>query len=54
MTDDYELVSKQLDKASSILAGVESQDDIDKMKDSDYQAISDWLEGTQNRKESIR
>ena len=52
MTDDYELVSKQLDKASSILAGVESQDDIDKMKDSDYQAISDWLEGTQNRKES--
>lgn len=22
------------------------------MKDSDYQAISDWLEGTQNRKES--
>lgn len=52
LTDDYELVSKQLDKASSILAGVESQDDIDKMKDSDYQAISDWLEGTQNRKES--
>ena len=46
LTDDYELVSKQLDKTSSILAGVESQDDIDKMKDSDYQAISDWLEGT--------
>lgn len=52
LTDDYELVSKQLDKASSILAGVESQDDIDKMKDSDYQAISDWLEGTQNRKDA--
>lgn len=52
LTDDYELVSKQLDKASSILKGVESQDDIDKMKDSDYQAISDWLEGTQNRKEA--
>ncbi len=52
LTDDYELVSKQLDKASNILKGVESQDDIDKMKESDYQALSDWLEGTQNRKES--
>ena len=52
LTDDYELVSKQLDEASGILKGVESQDDIDKMKESDYQALSDWLEGTQNRKES--
>jgi hypothetical protein len=52
LTDDYDLVSKQLDKASDILKGVESQDDIDKMKESDYQALSDWLEGTQNRKES--
>ena len=52
LTDDYELVSKQLDKASGILKGVESQDDIDKMKESDYQALTDWLEGTQNRKES--
>ena len=52
MTDDYELVSKQLTEASTILKGVESQDDIDKMKDSDYQKISDWLEGTQNRKEA--
>ena len=52
LTDDYELVSEQLDKASTILKGVESQDDIDKMKDSDYQAISDWLEGTQNRKDA--
>lgn len=52
LTDDYELVSEQLDKTSTILKGVESQDDIDKMKDSDYQAISDWLEGTQNRKEA--
>ena len=52
LTDDYELVSAQLDKASTILKGVESQDDIDKMKDSDYQAISDWLEGTQNRKDA--
>ncbi len=52
LTDDYDLVSRQLKKAASILKGVETQDDIDKMKDSDYQAISDWLEGTQNRKES--
>lgn len=52
LTDDYELVSEQLDKTSTILKGAESQDDIDKMKDSDYQAISDWLEGTQNRKEA--
>lgn len=52
LTDDYELVSKQLTEASKILKGVESQDDIDKMKDSDYQKISDWLEGTQNRKEA--
>lgn len=52
LTDDYELVSEQLAKASRILKGVESQDDIDKMKDSDYQKISDWLEGTQNRKEA--
>lgn len=44
LTDDYELVSKQLAEASKILKGVESQDDIDKMKDSDYQKISDWLE----------
>lgn len=52
LTDDYDLVSKQLDKASRILKGVESQNDIDKMKERDYQELSDWLEGTQNRKES--
>lgn len=52
LTDDYELVSKQLAEASKILKGVESQDDVDKMKDSDYQKISNWLEGTQNRKEA--
>lgn len=52
LTDDYELVSEQLDKTSTILKGVESQNDIDKMKDSDYQAISGWLEGTQNRKDA--
>lgn len=52
LTDDYDLVSKQLEEASRTLKGVESQDDIDKMSDSDYQRISNWLEGTQNRKDT--
>lgn len=50
LTDDYDLVSRQLAEAADALHGVESQDDIDKMSDSDYQKISDWLDGTQNRK----
>ncbi|PLS29015.1 VWA domain-containing protein [Bifidobacterium parmae] len=52
LTDDYDLVTEQLDAASKALKGVESQDDIDKMSDSDYQRIADWLEGTQNRKDT--
>ncbi|KAB7791410.1 vWA domain-containing protein [Bifidobacterium leontopitheci] len=52
LTDDYDLVSRQLAEAADALHGVESQDDIDKMSDSDYQKISDWLDGTQNRKNS--
>lgn len=52
LTDDYDLVTSQLKSASAILKGVQSQDDIDKMSDSDYQKISDWLEGTQNRKDA--
>lgn len=52
LTDDYELVAAQLETASSILKGVETQDDIDEMEDADYQKISDWLDGTQNRKEA--
>ena len=52
LTDDYELVSHQLDLASKALSGVQSQDDIDKMSEEDYQRISDWLEGTQNRKDT--
>ena len=52
LTDDYELVSHQLELASKALSGVQSQDDIDKMSDEDYQRISDWLEGTQNRKDA--
>lgn len=52
LTDDYELVADQLETASGILKGVETQDDIDAMEDADYQKISDWLEGTQNRKDA--
>ncbi|RBP98414.1 VWA domain-containing protein [Bifidobacterium aemilianum] len=52
LTDDYHLVSNQLKTADRILKGVQTQQDIDKMKDRDYQAISDWLEGTQNRKDA--
>ena len=52
LTDDYELVSHQLELASKALSGVQSQDDIDKMSDEDYQRISEWLEGTQNRKDA--
>ena len=49
LTDDYELVATQLDEAEQLLRGVESQDDIDAMSDEDYQRVSDWLDGTQNR-----
>ena len=52
LTDDYELVTEQLTAASKALKGVQTQDDIDKMSDAQYQKIADWLEGTQNRKES--
>lgn len=52
LTDDYELVTDQLKSASDTLRGVESQDDIDDMSDQDYQRISDWLDGTQNRKDT--
>ncbi|MBT1174982.1 VWA domain-containing protein [Bifidobacterium sp. LC6] len=52
LTDDYALVTEQLTAASKALKGVETQDDIDNMSDSDYQKIADWLEGTQNRKDA--
>lgn len=52
LTDDYALVTSQLRSASEILRNVQSQDDIDKMSDKDYQKISDWLDGTQNRKDA--
>lgn len=49
LTDDYELVIDQLDFAAQLLKGVETQDDIDRMSDEQYQQIADWLDGTQNR-----
>lgn len=52
LTDDYDLVTSQLKQASDLLQGVQSQDDIDNMSDQDYQQISDWLDGTQNRTEA--
>ncbi|MCI1983251.1 MAG: VWA domain-containing protein [Bifidobacteriaceae bacterium] len=52
LTDDYSLVTKQLSAAMSALKGVQTQTDIDKMSDQQYQAISDWLSGTQNRKDA--
>lgn len=49
LTDDYTLVTGQLKSAASILKGVQTQDDIDHMSDQDYQKVSDWLDGTQNK-----
>ena len=50
LTDDYAMVTEQLTQANDMLKGVQTQDDIDKMSDEQYQQIADWLEGTQNRK----
>ena len=52
LTDDYDLVTAQLTAALDVLKGVQTQDDIDHMTDKDYQNVADWLEGTQNRKDS--
>ena len=52
LTDDYDLVTTQLTSAMKALKGVQTQDDIDAMSDAQYQAISDWLAGTQNRKDA--
>lgn len=52
LTDDYSLVKKQLQYASKLLDGVQSQDKIDNMQQKQYQQISAWLDGTQNRKEA--
>lgn len=50
LTDDYRLAKKQLQYAANLLGGVQSQRTIDNMQQRQYQEISDWLEGTQNRK----
>ena len=50
LTDDYRLAKKQLQYAANLLGGVQSQKHIDNMQQRQYQEISDWLEGTQNRK----
>lgn len=52
LTDDYDLVTAQLSEASTILKGVETQDDIDSLTDQQYQAVSDWLDGTQNKNDA--
>lgn len=49
LTDDYQLVKNQLGHALAVLSKVTDQKSIDKMSRKDYQAVSDWLEGTQNR-----
>ncbi len=50
LTDDYRLAKKQLQYAANLLGGVQSQNRIDHLQQRQYQEISDWLEGTQNRK----
>ena len=50
LTDDYTMAARQLEHADDLLRGVETQDDIDKMSAQQYQQVSDWLAGTQNRK----
>ena len=52
LTDDYSLVKNQLDHALKVLSKVTTQKSIDAMSQKDYQAVSDWLEGTQNRQDS--
>jgi hypothetical protein len=49
LTDDYTVVDQQLSHALNILQGVQNQASIESMSKSEYQQISDWLAGTQNR-----
>ena len=46
------IFNSELSKARRILDGVQSQDRIDAMSGRQYQDISDWLEGTQNRRDT--
>ncbi len=50
LTDDYRMAKKQLQYAANLLGGVQSQNRIDHLQERQYQQISDWLDGTQNRK----
>lgn len=48
LTDDYAVISNQLNYAYTLLSRVQTQESIDAMSDKEYQEINDWLEGTQN------
>ncbi|MFD0705286.1 VWA domain-containing protein [Alloscardovia venturai] len=48
LTDDYSVVTNQLNYAYTLLSRVQSQKAIDAMSDKQYQEINDWLSGTQN------
>lgn len=52
LTNDYTLVKSQLTSSLRALKDVQSQKSIDSMSKADYQRISDWLEGTQDRKDA--
>jgi Ca-activated chloride channel family protein len=52
LTNDYKLVKSQLTSSLRALKDVQSQKSIDSMSKADYQHISDWLEGTQDRKDA--
>jgi Ca-activated chloride channel family protein len=52
LTNDYKLVKTQLTSSLRALKDVQSQKSIDSMSKADYQHISDWLAGTQDRKDA--
>lgn len=49
LTDDYDLITSQLDYASTLLTNVQSESSIEQLSDADYQEIANWLDGTQQR-----
>lgn len=48
LTDDYSVISNQLNHAYELLSRVQTQESIDAMTDEQYQEVNDWLSGTQN------
>ncbi|TCD54893.1 VWA domain-containing protein [Alloscardovia theropitheci] len=48
LTDDYSVISNQLNHAYDLLSRVQTQESIDAMSDEQYQEVNDWLHGTQN------